>query len=308
MHESWNGDDLARWAADADLVWSYGGGCAPDLLKGERLKLLKNCGAIVRTGSGTDNVDIEMATQLGIIVANTPQAVTESLSDHSISLLFSLVRQIPPQDRLLRGGTWNYRLAPPGRLLTGATWGLVGFGRGPRRMVEKLRGFDMNFLAYDPYVPPEIFQSRGVKSASLEEVFRTSDWVSLHCPLTKGTFHLIGERELGWLQPHALLVNTARGAVVDEPALIRARQEGRLSGAALDVFEKEPPDADNPLFKMANVIATPHVSGYDKSNPRAALEATVEAILDLSEHRWPYSYVNPGVVPRWGTMLPRREG
>ena len=301
------GDDLARYAADADLVWAYGGHHDSVLLKGERLALLKECGAILRTGSGTDNVDVETATRLGIIVANTPQAVTEPLSDHGIALMFSLVRQTAAQDRLVRQGRWSAHLAFPGRMLAGATWGLVGFGRGPRRMVEKLRGFEFRFLAFDPYAGDEALRALGVEPAPLDELLAASDFVSVHCPLTRETHHLIGERELRLLQPHALLVNTARGPVIDEPALIRALGEKWFAGAGLDVMEQEPPSPDNPLLGLDNVILTPHVAGYDSSYPRPSLEASIEAIVDLSEHRWPYSYVNPGVVPRWGDMRPRRE-
>jgi D-3-phosphoglycerate dehydrogenase len=176
----------------------------------------------------------------------------------------------------MRQGRWEFRLAPPGRLLTGATWGLVGFGRGPRRMVEKLRGFGMTFLAYDPYVAPEVFKSLGVKSASLEEVFRSGDLVSLHCPLTKETYHLIGERELAWLQPQALLVNTSRGSVIDEPALIRALEERRLAGAALDVFEQEPLPPEHPLWTAPNFLMTPHCAGMGPHLEERRVELLVE--------------------------------
>ena len=165
----------------------------------------------------------------------------------------------------------------------------------------------MRFLAFDPYARVEVFQSLGVTPAPLDELLKASDFVSLHCPLTRETHHLIGERELRLLQPHALLVNTSRGPVVDEPVLIRALQEKWFAGAAMDVMEQEPPAPDNPLLAMDNVIVTPHIAGYDASYPQAVLEASIEAIIDLSEHRWPYSCVNPQVVPRWTDMLPRRE-
>jgi D-3-phosphoglycerate dehydrogenase len=174
-------------------------------------------------------------------------------------------------------------------------------------MVEKLRGFGFHFLAFDPYVTEAVFRSCDVQSAPLDELLRASDFVSLHCPLSKETHHLIGERELRLLQPHALLVNTSRGPVIDEPALIRALQEKWFAGAALDVMEQEPPAPDNPLLSLENVILTPHISGYDSSYPQAVLEASIEALIDLAEHRWPYSCVNPKVTPRWGAMLPRRE-
>ncbi|MHB0878325.1 MAG: C-terminal binding protein, partial [Anaerolineae bacterium] len=251
----WSKDDLARAAGDADLVWAYGG---RDLLKGENLGVLPRCGAILRTGSGTDNVDVALATTLGIIVANTPYAITDSVADQAISLLFSLVRQVTRHDRYVHNGRWDFRLALPGRRFRGATLGLVGFGRIAQSVVAKLAGFGMRFMAYDPYLPTEMIAARGAVPASLEELLRAADYVSVHCPLTEQTRHLIGERELDLMRPHAFLVNTSRGAVVDEPALVRALAEGRIAGAGLDVLEEEPIASASPLLAMDNVIITPH--------------------------------------------------
>ena len=148
--------------------------------------------------------------------------------------------------------------------------------------------------------------SHGVGPVSLEKVFGTADYVSMHCPQSETSYHLIGERELGMMQPHALLINTARGVVVDEAALIGALQAGRLAGAALDVLETEPPAPDNPLLSMDNVILTPHTGGDADDYPDGPCEASVEALIDLAEHRWPRHVVNPQVKPRWGELLPKR--
>ena len=193
----------------------------------------------------------------------------------------------------------------PGRPLRGAVLGLVGFGHVPRRIVEKLAGFGMRFLVHDPYASPESIQAQGAEAVALDVLLQRADFVSLHCLLTEETHHLIGERELKLMQPHAVLINTARGQVVDELALARALRAGWMAGAALDVREKEPPDADGPLLELENVIVTPHIAGFDTTFPQMYCEASVEAILDLAEHRWPYSVVNPEVSPRWGPMLPR---
>jgi len=297
----WNKQDLACHASDADVVWAYGG---RRLLEGENLTVLQKCGAILRTGSGTDNVDVKTATEMGIIVANTPHVVADQVADHAISLLFSLVRQVTRHDRLIRRGKWDYRLAMPTRCYRGATLGLVGFGRIPKLVVQKLSGFEMNFLAYDPYLAAEVVASHGAKSVSLDELLRAANYVSLHCPLTEETHHLIGERELRLVQPHSLLVNTARGKVVDEQALIRALQEGWIAGAALDVLEKEPPDPHNPLLSIENVIVTPHIGGMSDTYPQEFCEASVKALTDLAAGRWPRSVVNPDVTPRWGELAP----
>ena len=297
----WTKDDLARHAADADLAWVYGG---RRLLVGENLDVLERCSAILRTGSGTDNVDVSRATTFGIIVANTPYAITDSVADQAISLLFSLVRQVTRHDRYVHRGQWDFRLALPGRRFQGATLGLVGFGRIAQSVMAKLSGFGMRFLAYDPYVPAEVMASRGATPASLDELLQTADYVSVHCPLTEQTRHLIGERGLRLMQPHAFLVNTSRGPVIDEQALIKALREGWIAGAGLDVLEQEPIDSASPLLAMDNVIVTPHFAGYTDRYPEDDYAASVEAIIDMAGGHLPRSVVNPRVKPRWGALAP----
>lgn len=298
-------DELARHAADADAVWVFGGS---RVLRGDNLLVLERCGAIVRSGSGTDNIDTAGATALGILVVNTPHVVAPSVADQTISLLFSLVRQVVRHDRLIRQGTWDFLAAMPHRVFQGATLGLIGFGHIPRLIVKKLAGFEMRILAYDPYASVERMSSLGVQPAEWGEVFEASDYVSVHCPLTEETRGSIGEREFRMMQPHSLFVNTSRGPVVDEPALIRALQEKWIAGAALDVLHKEPPDRDNPLLGMDNVILSPHIGGTSPDFPQEYYDASVEAILDLAAGRWPRSVVNPNVQPRWGKLLPSIHG
>jgi D-3-phosphoglycerate dehydrogenase len=296
-------DDLDRYAGDADLAWVFGGG---RVLFGDNLDALIKCGAILRSGSGTDNVDVKRATELGIFVVNTPQAVADQVADHTISLLFSLVRHITRHDRTVRKGQWEtLATMSPYRRFHRAILGLIGFGHIPRLVTQKLSGFDMRYLAYDPYVGKDVLASHEVESVSLDEVFARSDYVSVHCPLIEETYHLIGERAFRLMQPHALFVNTARGKVVDEKALITALEQGWIAGAALDVFEQEPIDPRNPLLAMENVIATPHFAGYSDTTPHEFYEASVEAILDLASGRRPHSIVNPTVKPRWDPLLPK---
>jgi D-3-phosphoglycerate dehydrogenase len=298
-----DGAELAQVAADADVVWVLGG---RRLLTRENLQVLKRCGAIVRVGSGTDNIDVPAATEMGIIVANTPYVLSDGVADHTVALLLNLLRQVTRLERLTRAGVWNARMALPRRHPQGATLGLVGFGRIGQLVAQKLRGFEMHLLVYDPYAPAAALAACNARSCDLPTLLREADYVSLHCPLTPETRHLIGESELRLMPSHALLINMARGAVVDEPALIRALREGWIAGAALDVLEQEPPAADNPLLDMDNVVVTPHAAGYTDAYPESYSEVCVEAILDLLARRWPRSVVNPTVRPRWGDMA-RRE-
>lgn len=289
-------EELEEWAADADAVWVFGGS---RIVTAENLDLLRRCGAIIRTGSGTDNMPVAEATAAGIIVANTPEALNDPVADHAIGLLFAVIRQIAIQDRLVRAGDWDRHRAWPRWHLHDQTLGLVGFGHIARRVARKMSGFDMTMLAYDPYVPPEIMPSLSVQAASLDEVLSRSDFVSVHCPLTRETHHLIGERELRLMKPEAVLINTSRGPVIDEPALVRALTEGWIAAAGLDVLEQEPPDPDNPLLKLDNVVLTPHIAAYSDEYLEASWRLSMETAIDLAKGRWPRSYVNREVKSRW---------
>jgi len=292
---------LAACAGDADVVWIFGGS---HIVTAENVADLRSCGALIRTGSGTDNIPTEAATAHGIIVANTPEAFNDGVSDHTIALLLAVVRQIALQDRNVRAGIWDRYAGFPGWHLRGQTLGLIGFGHIARLVTRKLSGFEMKVLAHDPFVSAELMADHGVQAASMEQVLSGSDFVSLHCPLLDQTHKLIGERELRLMTPQAILINTSRGPVVDEAALFRALTEGWIAAAGLDVLEQEPPNKDNPLFSLDNVVFTPHIAGYSDESLENSWRFSVEIVLDLAQGRWPRSYVNPGVKPRW--QLQRR--
>ena len=281
---------------DADIIV---GGDGLRLVTAEVMDALPSCWAIVKTGSGVDMVDIPAATQRGILVSNTPQAVTESVSDHTIAMLFAAVRKIRHQDRLVRQGIWSFAAVKPGRHFRGATVGLVGYGRIARAVQRKLSGFEMRFLVYDPYVAPEVIAQSGAEFVELDDLLRRSDFVCLHCPLTGETRHMIGERQLRMMKREAVLANMARGAIVDEAALYRALKERWIAGAALDVLEKEPPDPDNPLFALDNVVLSPHLASISDLFPDNVWDAVYDTLVDLAHHRWPESVVNRDVKLRW---------
>lgn len=296
VHECRNDEDLKRHAADTDLVWLFGGS---RVLTEHNLSLLPRCGAIVRTGSGTDNVPVEAATRQGILVANTPDALTDAVSDHAIGLLFAVLRQIAVQDRLVRAGVWDRTRAWPRWSLRGRTLGLVGFGRIAQFMLRKLSGFELTALACDPVMSADAVAKAGARPATLDEVLTQADVVSLHCPLTPQTRHLIDERTLRRMKPTAIVLNTARGPVIDESALARALTEGRIAGAGLDVFEQEPLGADCPLLRLDNVVLTPHVAAYSDEYLERCWRLSVETVIALSEKRWPRSNVNRPDRLRW---------
>jgi D-3-phosphoglycerate dehydrogenase len=253
------GAEVRQAAADADVVWLMGGS---RVLTAEILPHLPRCRAILRTGTGTDNVPVEEASRRGIIVANTPEATTHAVAEHAIGLLFAVLRQIAVQDRAVRQGTWDRYRAWPSWHMAGRTLGLVGFGRIARLVARKTSGLEMKTIAYDPAVDAATMAAAGVERVSLDGLLAAADFVSIHIPLLETTRHLIGERELRRMKPQAVLINTSRGPIIDEPALVGALQEGWIAAAGLDVLEQEPPAPNHPLLAMDNVVLTPHIAGY----------------------------------------------
>jgi D-3-phosphoglycerate dehydrogenase len=294
--ECTTGEDLATYAGDADLVWVWGSG----VITADRLGLLPRCGAILRSGSGTDNVPVDEATKLNILVCNTPDAAAEEVSDHAIALLFTMVRQTAAQDGLVRQGIWERRIHKTRWHLRGSTLGILGFGHIARLVARKMGGFGMRIIAHDPFVPPERIVAGGASPVGFEELLATSDFLTLHTPLVEGTRHLIDERALRSMKPNTILINTSRGSVIDEAALIRALREGWIGGAALDVFEHEPVEPDNPLLTQENVVLTPHVAGYSDIFHDRYWQYSVETAIALADGKWPRSALNRGAVaPRW---------
>lgn len=296
VHKYTTREELAQTAGDADVVWYY----HPSItVTAEDLAVLPRCGAIIRTGSGTDNMPVAAATKRGVIVANTPGAVSGAVSDHAIGLLFAVLRQIVVHDRALRKGAWVRKTDLLCWHPSGQTLGLIGFGNIAQLIARKMSGFEMTVLAYDPYVSADVMASQGVRAAELDDVLSQSDFVSINCPLKEDTYHLIGERELRLMKPAGVLINTARGSVVDEGALFRALTEGWIAAAGLDVFEQEPVDPDNPLLQLDNVVVTPHIGSRSDESAPESWRLSVETAIALANGHRPRSYVNRDVKPRW---------
>lgn len=283
-------------AGDADVVFVGGGG---RVVTAEVLRQLDNCGAVLRSGAGTDNIPVNEATKLGIVVAHTPMAHAHAVAEHTVGLLFATIRRIAVQDRFVRKGTWDRKLASPDWHVFGRTLGLVGFGNIGQLVAKKLSGLEMKVLACDPVVGEEVMAAHGVKPVGLDELLQTSDYVSLHTPLTDETYHLIGERELRMCKPKSVLINTARGKVIDELSLVQALEEGWIAAAALDVLEQEPTPAENPLLRFDNVVVTPHIAGISDESYDLVRNHSIDCLIALSQKRWPPWCANPEVEPRW---------
>ena len=260
------------------------------------LDALSQCKAVLRTGVGFDCIDVDAATEHGIAVINVPDLWTREVANHAVSLLLACNRGIVRLARDVRGGRWVPRMSGPVGGIHTETVGVVGLGQIGSAFARRIRAFEVELIAYDPYIADSAFEAVGARSVSFEELLGQSDYVSVHMPLTEDTYHLFDESALRRMKRTAYLINTSRGPVVDEAALIKALREGWLQGAGLDVLEKEPPDPDNPLLQMDNVVVTPHTAHYSDLSMRLRprrFGAEIAAVLD---NRKPMHLVNPRVL------------
>ena len=241
-----------------------------------------NLEVISRTGVGVDNVDVKAASEGGVRVCNLPNLNNISVAEQAVALLVGLAKALPHLDAAVREGNWSKRNANKSAELHGKTLGVIGFGRIGCRVGQMMsHGFGMKVLAYDPYVSASGPGDSDVRFCELEEVLAQGDFVTIHLPATPQTQGLLTRERLGMMKPSAYLINTARGSVVDEAALVEILQQGKIAGAGLDVFETEPLPADHPLMKLDNVILSPHAAALTRECViRAAVEAA-QAVLDV---------------------------
>jgi D-3-phosphoglycerate dehydrogenase len=245
-------------------------------------------------------VDAPAATAAGILIGHVPFYCTEDVATHAIALLLGCVRDLVPTHRKLAGGGWDVN--PPDKIwrLSGRTLGLVGFGQIGQAVAHRLSGWGLTLLATDPFVEPERAQALGVRLVELETLLRVSDYVSLHVPLLPETRHLINASTLALVKPGAILINTARGPVVDPNALLAALNDGRLASAGLDVFEEEPLSPDSPLRRHPRVVLTDHAAWYSEDS-LAELKRTVAAeAVRVGTGQLPLAIANPEVLHRLG--------
>jgi D-3-phosphoglycerate dehydrogenase len=277
---------LAR-CRDADgIILQY----AP--LPRKMLEALPRCKVLSRYGVGVDTIDVETATDLGIIVANVPDYCMEEVSDHTLALFLCLVRKVMSLERSIRLGTWDFRIAVPIHRLKGMTYGIVGCGRIGREVAKRVGAFGLRVIGYDPYIN----EVEGIELVSFEKLLAQSDFISIHCSLTESTHHLLGRDQFRIMERKPIVLNISRGAVVDEAALIEALEREWISGAGLDVLETEPPDTKNPLLRRDNVILTPHIGYYSEESKSEMKRRTAENVFNVLTGKLPRSVVNKEVV------------
>jgi len=247
----------------------------------------KNLKVVGRAGVGVDNIDVEAATERGIIVINAPEGNTISAAEHAIAMMTSLARNIPWAYNSLRSKEWK-KSKFMGVELFKKTLGVIGLGRIGSEVVKRAKAMGMDILAYDPYITAERAENLGVTPASLEEIYKKADIITLHTPKNKNTYHMIGEKEFAMMKDGVRIVNCARGGLIDEQALYNAAQSGKVAGAAIDVFETEP-TTDNILFDLSNVIVTPHLGA-------STAEAQINVAVQVAEQVINYLVGDPIVA------------
>jgi D-3-phosphoglycerate dehydrogenase / 2-oxoglutarate reductase len=250
---------------------------------------LKKAKGIVVAGVGFDNIDLEAASEKGIVVCNTPNYMSYEVPEHAVALILSLTRKISAANLGSKSGEWSrfgekyWSKLTPIFHLDGKTVGIIGLGRLGKKVAKRLSAFDTKVIAYDPYVSEEAMRASGVQRTDLDTLLRESDVISINACLTDETFHMIGARELSLMKETAILVNTARGKIIDQEALVKALASKRIAGAGLDVLEREPPDPNEEILKLDNVIITPHMAAFSEKTAteirRLAAEEMVRILL-----------------------------
>jgi D-3-phosphoglycerate dehydrogenase len=294
-------DDLIAAGADADALLVS----TREAITRRVLENLPRTKVISRYGVGLDNVDLDAAADQGIVVTHYPGYCTSEVADHALALILALNRRIVEQDRSLREGAWVEHgpatraiLRGPIQPLREQTLGIVGFGRIGKAVAERARPCGVSMLAADPYLDPAEIAAHGVEPVGLPELLERADIVTLHTPLTPETRGFIGAGELARMKPTAVLVNTARGPLIDLTALAAALKRGALAGAALDVVHPEPLPADSPFYRMPNVILTPHSAYYSERSVDVVRRETLNAALTVLRGKRPGTVANPAVLER----------
>jgi D-3-phosphoglycerate dehydrogenase len=285
-------DEIRRLARDIDGLLANLHQVDADLIES-----MQNCRIISRYGVGIDNVDIDAATKAGIWVTNVPDYATEDVSDHAVALLMACIRKIPLRDASIRKGEWNLKERQQSRRAAGKTMGLLGLGNIGGATARKLSGFGFaRVLACDPYVDDDDFSKAGVESVGIETLLEESDLLSLHLPLNDQTRHIINGQALRRMKKSAIIVNTARGGIVDTDALVDALRTGEIEYAGLDVHEAEPLPLNSPLLELENVVLTDHCGWYTEESLIELKTRAAENVADVLGGGRPRSPVNdPGL-------------
>ncbi|MCX6050284.1 MAG: C-terminal binding protein [Chloroflexi bacterium] len=260
------------------------------------LEAAARCQLVSRYGIGLDNIAVDRASELGMLVTNVPDFCLDEVSDLVMALLLNLARRVVPFVHQTRQGIWNLQTGRTMPRLRGQTLGLIGYGNLAQAVVPKALGFGLKIIAYTPRLAPDALAPFGVATNDLDFLLREADYVSIHAPLTVETRGLIDARALRLMKPTAFLINTARGAIIDERALVTALQERWIAGAALDVLTQEPPPPDHPLLALDNVLITPHTAFYSEAAIAELAYKAAAQVVQVLQGQIPRNLINPAVL------------
>ncbi len=289
--ETGSEDELARLAPDVDGILT----CWKPVTA-RVIREAGRCRSIGRYGIGLDNIDVACATELGIVVTNVPAYCVEEVSDHALALILSLARKVTAYDHAIKAGLYDLRSLMPLYRVPGKTLGIVGFGKIGRTLYRKVRGFNFKILAFDPYLGPKSLDGIDVEAVSFDALLKQSDFISIHAPLTPETRGLFNAEAFAKMKPTAVVVNTSRGPIIDETALLEALNEGKIAGAGLDVLATEPPDLQNLLLHHRRAIITPHAAFYSEESVLDLQTAAARQMATLLKGTRPENIVNPEVL------------
>jgi D-3-phosphoglycerate dehydrogenase len=280
-------DEVISQASKADAIITTSA-----IFSKQVLENLYQCKFIIRCGVGIDNIDVKAATEKGILVAYLPDFYIEDVSNHIMALILGSSRKITFTDRLVRDGKYSFNKIQPIKQLKSKVLGLVGFGKISRCLLPKLKPFNFQVLVYDPYIS---ILPREAEKVDLPSLISRADFIIMNCPLTEENRGMIGEREFNLMKPEVYIINTARGALINEVSLIKAIREKRISGVALDVVTQEPVPSDHPLLQFDNVIITPHIAWYSEESLEEARLKGAEDVVKVLKGDLPKYPVNPEV-------------
>lgn len=265
-------------------------------ISAETIDALEKCQLLMALSVGYDCIDTKAATRKGIPVSNVPTYCTDDVASHTLTLLMTVSRKIHHLIRETRKGVWDYNFIRPVYTFKDKTLGIIGLGKIGRALVPKAKGLGMKTAAYDPYLAEDIFRMMDTQvKYELVELLTDSDYVSIHAPLTAETYHMIDESALGMMKQHAVLINTARGKIVDQDALYKALVGNQIGGAGIDVLDEEPPGQDNKLLSCENAVVTPHVAWYSEESFRRVMVLGMEEVAGVLSGRRPRYVVNPEI-------------
>ncbi|MCD1146637.1 C-terminal binding protein [Peptoniphilus sp. KCTC 25270] len=282
----------------SEIIEADGIVVADKKINGDRIEGLKNCKVIVRQGIGFDSIDIEAAKKKGIVVSNIPDYSIEEVSEFTVALLLAVMRHVVDYNNHTRAGLWDIQSVheksgfPPMRRSSTQTLGIVGMGRIAKLVAKKAKNFGFNMISYDPYVKQESVDDLGVKMVEFDTLIKESDFITLNLPLNKDTYHCIDRGVFEKMKPTSYLINTGRGPLVDEEALLWALENKKIAGAAIDVTETEPLEKEHPLFQCENLIVTPHAAFFTEDSFIELRERALKEAIRVINGEEPLTQVN----------------